>query len=251
MTYDCIYETEDFFYLVFEPVLAMNLRDMIKANHTISKQKTKIIMEAVLSAISYLHNKNILHRDINPNNIFFRDKKLCQDNIVLGDFGISIREQDLNNNKMYVKCGTPGFIAPEIFNSNNKEKITYDKRCDLFSLGITFYYIRLGRAPYDPYDINGLKEMMEKNRKCEFTLKEYINLDYMGNLFSITFKYYFILEKYLFERLCDINPEKRGDIDDWINFDLYPSCNDITREENEFEEKDGYLLSEKMIKFKL
>lgn len=181
MKYDCIYETDKKFYLVFEPILTINLQDLIKAHHRISKKNTKIIMETLFDAISYLHGRDILHRDINPNNIFFRDKKFSKENIVLGDFGLSITERCLNN-KSFVKCGSPGFIAPEIFNITKKKNIYYDKRCDLFSLGITFYYIRFGKFPYDT-DADKLDELLEKNRKCEFHLKEFKYLDSKGYLF--------------------------------------------------------------------
>ena len=52
----------------------------------------------------------------------------------------------------------------------------------------------------------------------------------------------------MFERLCNVNPEKRGVIEDWIKFDLNSSF-DISDED--IEENDGEHLSAKMVNFKL
>ena len=172
MNFDCIYETDDCFYLVFEPVLEINLEDLIQMHKKISKKKTKIIMRALFNALFYLHSKNIIHRDIHPQNIFFRKKKIDSQNIVLGNFGLSIQQ----DHKFYLKCGTPGFIAPELLNI--KKKNVYDKKCDLFSLGITFYCIRLGTTPYE---VGKLVDIVEKNKNCEFKFsKNYTALNYKG-----------------------------------------------------------------------
>lgn len=42
----------------------------------------------------------------------------------------------------YPKCGTPGFVAPEVINYNNG---TYDKVCDIFSCGVIFYKLLTGK----------------------------------------------------------------------------------------------------------
>ena len=60
----------------------------------------------MLSALSYLNSKNIMHRDIKPENILLR----TEDNSwVLGDFGLVAKS---NQEYLYDKCGTMGYIAP-------------------------------------------------------------------------------------------------------------------------------------------
>ena len=162
MKFNSIYESEDSFYLVFELVISTNLKDLLKKHSRISNKNIALIMQALFRATSYLHSRGIIHRDINPRNVFFRKNKLHIENIVLGDFGLSTRESEMSNSDIFSKCGTPGFIAPEIFSQKKKK---YNKICDLFSIGITFYNMRFGKIPYK---YNDLEELMTKNKKCDF-----------------------------------------------------------------------------------
>jgi len=56
------------------------------------------------------------------------------------DFGLSVHLAD--ENILFTKCGTPGFVAPEIYDQvQNASKIDYDTTSDIFSLGVVFYYM--------------------------------------------------------------------------------------------------------------
>lgn len=81
-----------------------------------------------------MHSQTIYHRDIKPSNIMFDD----QYNPVLIDFGLS----SIGKKKINEQCGTPGFMAPEILNLKN-----YGEKCDIYSLGITFFILIFGYNP--------------------------------------------------------------------------------------------------------
>lgn len=70
-----------------------------------------------------------MHRDIKPENIMFNETIY---ELKLIDFGLTTKE----NGK--VKCGTAGYVAPEILNLDPYEG-TYDEKCDVFSIGAIFY----------------------------------------------------------------------------------------------------------------
>lgn len=96
----------------------------------------------------------------------------------IGDFGLAIYEGEIKY--AFTKCGTPGFIAPEIF-LIQKGKALYDKNCDYFSLGIAFYFIRFGKLPYMA---ENNEELMEKNKLCYFTFpgnEKFMSLDSKGS----------------------------------------------------------------------
>jgi serine/threonine protein kinase len=83
-----------------------------------------------------MHEHGIMHRDLKPENILLRNKDIIESNICIADFGLS---SFVNVEKfMFSRCGTPGFVAPEIFNyeSGNKK---YGEICDEFSIGVIFH----------------------------------------------------------------------------------------------------------------
>ena len=89
----------------------------------------KIFIDLLLG-IKYLHDNNIIHRDLKTANIFI-DKNY---NAYIGDFGVS---KILNDNvKTYTQIGTPLYLSPEIINKNK-----YDKKIDIWGLGCILYEI--------------------------------------------------------------------------------------------------------------
>ena len=81
--------------------------------------------------------RKIIHRDLKLANIFFHNG-----NIVIGDFGFAKIGETLG----VTKLGTPYYMAPEILNVNNKNY--YTNKCDVFSIGICYYYMLFGVLPY-------------------------------------------------------------------------------------------------------
>lgn len=65
-------------------------------------------MRHLLRGISYLASQNIIHRDLKPENIMF--KKEDSLDISICDFGLSTFASA--ENYLFVRCGTPGFVAP-------------------------------------------------------------------------------------------------------------------------------------------
>ena len=66
------------------------------------------IIRQVASALQYLNEKNIMHRDLKPANIMRRKET---GEWVITDFGLAAKSK---SKYLYQKCGTPGFVAPEI-----------------------------------------------------------------------------------------------------------------------------------------
>ena len=74
------------------------------------------------------------------------------DTVIL-DFGFA---EKINRERLISKAGTPGYIAPEVFDNN-----PYTDKGDVFSLGVIFYSMVSGKSPFKGKDY---KEIMESNK---------------------------------------------------------------------------------------
>ena len=91
--------------------------------------------------IKECHDNQIIHRDIKPQNIIV-DVHTFQMKII--DFGLSLHTESLLDRSHFKKCGTVGYMAPEVYNSHQK---TYDEKCDMFSFGVIAYMLLEGVNP--------------------------------------------------------------------------------------------------------
>ena len=86
-----------------------------------------------------MHSNGICHRDLKLENILFKSKSKSLVKII--DFGLSKENID---EKMKSYIGTPYYVAPEVLESKG-----YDKKCDLWSLGVCLFKCLTGEYPYN------------------------------------------------------------------------------------------------------
>ena len=134
------YETEKSIYLVLELIQGKSVQDVLKKSAGNRKELSTVqifnMIRSILDALAYMASKGIMHRDLKPDNILL-DKN---DRVKIVDFGLATFI-DLPE-YIFKKCGTPGYIAPEVFKFDQKDKNTaYDHRCDVFSAGCIYFYM--------------------------------------------------------------------------------------------------------------
>lgn len=95
-------------------------------------------------AIKYLHQRNIVHRDLKTGNLFL-DRDM---NVKVGDFGLAallVSQSDYGAIRRTTMCGTPNYLAPEVLEKTGKG---HDEKVDLWAIGIMMYTLAVGRAPF-------------------------------------------------------------------------------------------------------
>uniref|UniRef100_A0A8C8DW47 non-specific serine/threonine protein kinase n=1 Tax=Oryzias sinensis TaxID=183150 RepID=A0A8C8DW47_9TELE len=115
-------------------------RIQARGDQAFTEKEASGIMKDIGTAIEFLHNINIAHRDVKPENLLYTSK---QKNAVLKltDFGFA-KETTLHN-PLQTPCYTPYYVAPEVL---GPEK--YDKSCDMWSLGVIMYILLCGFPPF-------------------------------------------------------------------------------------------------------
>jgi len=151
--------TESQIIIIQEFIKGFSLREYynkeIKGKKNISSEiynVLKKIFKQIFEAISYLHQKDISHRDIKLENILMNNNY----EVKIIDFGFGLYNP--SHKKIDFFCGTPKYIAPEILNGNGY----FGEKVDLWSLGVLIYKIYC-----DSYPFNG-----RNKRELYFNIKK-------------------------------------------------------------------------------
>lgn len=108
-------------------------------------ERLKKIIRETVSALNFCHSKGIVHRDIKPGNIFFRNP--VGDDVLVGDFGISSMLEEGFSKHATGLSRTNVYAAPEIYHSV-LGKTYISKEVDYYALGITLLYVWTGEEPF-------------------------------------------------------------------------------------------------------
>ena len=118
-------------------------------------------------ALSYVHDKQILHRDIKTQNIFIQNEHTIR----IGDFGIAKgynQNQDLGGSLI----GTPLYMAPEVYNSSKK----YSFRSDIWSLGCCIFEMCNLKNAFEAKSWNAVFVKVNKGQRAQLNSRYSIDM---------------------------------------------------------------------------
>eukprot|EP00929_Paragymnodinium_shiwhaense_P027367 TRINITY_DN16076_c0_g1_i1.p1 TRINITY_DN16076_c0_g1~~TRINITY_DN16076_c0_g1_i1.p1 ORF type:complete len:577 (-),score=104.88 TRINITY_DN16076_c0_g1_i1:174-1904(-) len=145
---------EQFCYIVMERGASTLFKYLIKMGASeITERLLQRILRDVLYGLIFIHRHGVVHRDIKPDNVLMgqnREAKIC-------DFGLAkVVSRGKSANPLKGVFGTAPFMSPEMLQGQS-----YNKKTDMWSLGVFGYAMLLGAFPYHAYD--GTKASMKES----------------------------------------------------------------------------------------
>ncbi|CAD8087120.1 unnamed protein product [Paramecium sonneborni] len=142
--YDSVEIDLNTFCTVLEYCDGCDLSIYIKRYKYFQEKEAKLIIQQMLNAIRYIHQNNIIHYDIKPQNILFH-----QNEIKLSDFGLcKVVDNDKSKTELTSQgVGTYWYLPPECFHIG-EQLPNISNKVDIWSLGVIFYEMLYGVKPF-------------------------------------------------------------------------------------------------------
>ena len=203
-----IYESKNSIYLIVDLLEGGELMNDLKPENPYKESKIASLLKNILEALAIIHKKNIIHRDLKPENVLLRSKN-DPFAIVIADFGLSTFIVNDIKKVVFKRCGTPGYVAPEILLYKDNQPF-YGTNSDIFSVGVMFYimyYIYINLIKYNNflYRITGHRPFKGADAHETLILNKRCKVNYsMPPLNKLTAQAMDLLKKMLYA-----NPDQR------------------------------------------
>ncbi|XP_078733799.1 serine/threonine-protein kinase 33-like [Lampetra fluviatilis] len=144
-----VLETPKRVFLAMELCELGELRSLLEQHGAFAESTGRSVVHDVTSAIAYLHQHDIVHRDLKLENILVKAAGVdgasgMRFDVRVTDFGLSVEVGGVGSEALLqATCGTPLYMAPEVLLDHD-----YSQQCDLWSIGIIAFTLLCGAAPF-------------------------------------------------------------------------------------------------------
>lgn len=133
---------------------------VMRFNAGMGEVTARPLFQGILSALSYIHEHQIVHRDVKAENVLL----MAHTHAVVADFGLAVRMSDAT--EMARRCGSPGYVAPEVCLGQ-----PYGAKVDTFSAGVVLYFMLSKEMPFSSPD-HDTARTMQRTVKCSLHLQK-------------------------------------------------------------------------------
>ena len=159
------FQEDEYLYLVMEFLPGGDLMNLFIKKDILTEDEARFYISELILAIESIHNLDCIHRDIKPDNILIdkdghiklsdfglakiSDKLYEKENNQIYDNGKTVNNFERRHNKNFSCVGTAYYVAPEVL-----KKTGYEKDIDWWSVGVIFYEMLVGYAPFCSKETN-------------------------------------------------------------------------------------------------
>uniref|UniRef100_A0A3P9LGG1 Serine/threonine-protein kinase PLK n=1 Tax=Oryzias latipes TaxID=8090 RepID=A0A3P9LGG1_ORYLA len=151
------FEDKENIYILLEYCSRKSLAHILKARKVLTEPEVRYYLRQIVSGLKYLHEQEILHRDLKLGNFFVSESM----ELKVGDFGLAAKLEPVGNRRKTI-CGTPNYLSPEVLNKQG-----HGCESDIWALGCVMYTMLLGRPPFET---TNLKETYKCIREARYSL---------------------------------------------------------------------------------
>ncbi|XP_072138869.1 serine/threonine-protein kinase ULK3 isoform X2 [Mobula birostris] len=148
-------------YLIMEYCAGGDLSHFIRSRRALPERVARRFLQQLASALQYLHQRNISHLDLKPQNVLL-SSRTCP-HLKLADFGFAQHMSPWD--EKHVLRGSPLYMAPEMVCQQQ-----YDARVDLWSVGVILYEALFGQPPFASKSFTELESKIRSNKAVETAL---------------------------------------------------------------------------------
>ncbi|CAH0480057.1 unnamed protein product [Peronospora belbahrii] len=164
-----LFETRDHLVMELELMNDGDLHDEIATKNAVDETRASFLIASLVQAIDYCQRNGVAHRDVKLSNLALDYERSTTGKeysvIKVADFGMAAFIQP--DGMLKGRCGTPGFVAPEILSAGKGE--AYPSGVDMFSAGVVAYTMLCGYEPF--FGVND-EELIQMNKRVDYEFEE-------------------------------------------------------------------------------
>ncbi|KAJ8706132.1 hypothetical protein PYW07_010909 [Mythimna separata] len=167
-----VFHDSAFTYIVTELAAGGELAAQISGG--LDERIARRLLAQLALALRHMHARRVSHRDLKPENILLSTSRLSEAKVKVVDFGFARRTPDCAEERprMMTPCFSLPYAAPEVVSrARSAAAPGYGPQCDLWSLGVVYYYMLCGKAPFQPLSKKEpITAFMDRIRIGNFTM---------------------------------------------------------------------------------